>query len=102
MSRLEELQKLAAAQPDDPLTHYAVGLELMQQGRHVEALAAFARTLAIDPKYSAALFQKARAQVKLGHREEACKTLRVGIEIAGAAGEAHTANAMREMLETLT
>jgi tetratricopeptide (TPR) repeat protein len=102
VSRLEQLQKLAAAQPGDPLTHYAIGLEMMQQERFDEALASFERTLSIDAAYSAALFQKAKAALKLGRRDAALEALRAGMEVARAKGEAHTENAMREMLETLT
>ena len=102
MSRLEQLQKLVAAQPDDPLGHYGVALELMQLERWQEAVAAFERALAIDDGYSAAHYQKARALVKLGRREEARATLRTGIAAAQAKGETHTADSMREMLETLS
>ncbi len=101
MSRLEQLQKLADAQPEDPLARYAVGLECMQLKRWAEAEAAFDRTLTIDPHYSAAYFQKARAQIKLGQPRAAAATLRKGIDVAAARGESHTVDKMKELLETL-
>lgn len=102
MDRLAQLMKLAAAQPEDPLAHYGVGLELMKLARWEEADAAFHRVLAIDPQYSAAHYQMARAYLKLGRRDAAREALSAGMRAARANGEAHTENAMREMLETLS
>ncbi len=101
MSRLAQLQKLAAVQPDDPLIQYGIGLELAGQEQWPEALAAFDQTLKIDPHYVAAWFQRARAQVKLGRKSDAADTLRSGIGHAEARGDRHSADEMRKMLETL-
>jgi tetratricopeptide (TPR) repeat protein len=101
MSRLEQLRRLAAAQPGDPFTHYGVGLEYMQLERWDDALAAFEQTLSIDPQYSAAYFQKARTELKLGRRAEAAETLKAGMAVAAARGETHTVSKMQEMLESL-
>jgi tetratricopeptide (TPR) repeat protein len=101
MSRLDQLRRLAAAQPDDPFTHYGVGLECEQLERWEEALAAFEQTLKIDPQYSAAYFQKARVELKLGRRETAAGTLKAGIAVAAGKGETHTVSKMQELLESL-
>lgn len=101
MARLDQLRKLAAAQPQDPFTHYGVALECVQLERWEEALAAFEQTLAIDREYAAAYFQKARTELKLGRRKEAVATLEAGILVAVAKGETHTASKMRELRETL-
>jgi tetratricopeptide (TPR) repeat protein len=102
MSRLEQLQKLAAADPSDPLTHYGVGLELFKLERFDEAIAAFDRALAIDAGYTAAFFQKARAQMKCGRGADARATLEAGIKLATAAGDQHTADEMRKTLEAMS
>ncbi len=101
MSRLDRLRQLAAADPADPLAHYGVGLECMNLARWDDALLAFEQTLKIDPQYTAALFQKARTELKLGRRAAAADTLRGGIAQASAKGETHTADEMRKMLEAL-
>lgn len=101
MSRLEQLQKLAAAQPGEPLTHYALGLEYLGRERWADALAAFERVLALDPGYVAAYQQKARAELKAGRPDAARATLDAGIARARSAGDAHAADKMRELLETL-
>ncbi len=101
MSRLVQLQKLAAVQPDDPLIQYGIGLELANREQWLEALAAFEQTLKIDPQYVAAWFQRARAQIKLGRKTEAVETLRTGIAHAEARGDRHSADEMRKTLEAL-
>ena len=47
-TRLEQLQKLAALEPDDPMSHYAIGLELVNQERWVEAIAAFDQAMTAE------------------------------------------------------
>ncbi len=101
MARLDQLRKLAAAEPNDPLVHYGVGLECMNLERWAEARAEFERTLTIDPNYTAALFQKARAELKLGLREAAAATLQTGMALATQKGETHAADEMRKMLEAM-
>jgi tetratricopeptide (TPR) repeat protein len=101
MSRLDQLRKLAAAQPDDPFTHYGVGLECVQLTRWEEALVAFEQTLRIDPQYSAAYMQKARVELKLAKREAAAATLKAGIAVASGKGETHAVSKMQELLESL-
>jgi len=101
MTRLEQLQKLAAVQSNDPLAHYGVGLEYLELGRCEEAVASFERVLALDRQYSAAYFQKARAEVRLGRRDAAKGTLAAGMSVAHAKGDKHTESEMGKMLETL-
>jgi len=101
VTRLERLQQLAATQPDDPLTHYAIGLELLAQERAAEARDAFNRVLALDSRYTPALMQRARAEIKLGLRDAAVATLADGIAAAQAAGDRHAADEMRKLREAL-
>lgn len=101
MSRLERLQKLAATAPDDPFVHYGVGLELLNLERLDEALAAFERVLALDPRYDGAHLSKAKAELKLGRRDVARATLAAGIAAAQARGDHHGADELAATLETL-
>jgi len=101
MSRLEKLQQLAATQPDDPLTHYAIGLELLTLDRAAEARDAFNRVLSLDGRYTPAFMQRARAELRLGLRDAAAETLADGIAAAQAAGDRHAADEMRKMREAL-
>ena len=102
MSRLEQLLKLAATTPADPLTHYAIGLEQMNLQQWSAAVAAFAETLAVDPEYTAAYYHKARAEIRADQRDAARKTLRAGLECARRAADMKTEREMRELLETIS
>lgn len=97
MDRLEQLQKLAQATPDDPLAHYAIGLELIQQERWIEAVSAFDQAIGADENYSAAYFHKGRAQIKSNDSAAAIQTLDRGIEVAQAAGDMKTVKEMTEL-----
>lgn len=102
MSRLDQLRKLAEAQPDDPFAHYAVGLEYAEQSQWAAAQAAFARALEINADYTAAYMQRARAEIKLGRREDAGATLRAGLAVAGRLGDQHAVDELTKMLEAIS
>ncbi len=101
MSRLEQLKKLAELSPEDPLAHYAIGLEYFNLAAYAEAVAAFERALAADAKYSAAYYHKARAEIRAGRQPAARQTLAAGIEVAKAAGDLKTAREMKELSDTI-
>lgn len=101
MSRLEQLKKLVAVAPNDPLSHYALGLEHINLQQFAEAAAAFDAALTADAKYSAAYYHKGRAQIAGGWAEEARQTLTVGMDVAKAQGDWKTQNEMRELLESI-
>lgn len=101
MTRLQKLLQLAATTPDDPFTHYGVGLEYAQLERWDDALHAFDQALRVDAGYIAAYHQKARAALKLGQRDAATDALCAGIAAARARGERHEADEMQKMLEAL-
>ncbi len=101
MARLEQLQQMVAADPNDPLAHYALGLEYMNLEQWDAAIAAFERTIAVDPKYVPAFYHKARAELRAKHPDVARITLQAGMALACAAGERHAESEMREMLEAI-
>ncbi|MGD8452501.1 MAG: tetratricopeptide repeat protein [Phycisphaerae bacterium] len=101
MSRLEQLRKLLEAAPDDPLAHYVLGLEHANLAQYDEAIAAFAGALAVDARYSAAYYHKAKAEIKAGRRDDARQTLTAGLEVARSAGDMKTAREMQDLLDTI-
>lgn len=101
MTRLAQLLELAEASPNDPLAHYAVGLECINLKRWDDALAAFDKALAIDARYTAAYYHKARAAIRGNQREVARAALNAGIECARASADLKTEREMRELLETI-
>jgi tetratricopeptide (TPR) repeat protein len=101
MTRLEQLLKLAEAAPDDPLAHYAIGLEYFNLEQWDHAVEAFEKTLKIDRTYTAAYYHKARSEIRADKREAAKTTLAAGRECARAHGDMKTEREMRELLETI-
>ncbi len=101
MTRLEQLQKLAQVSPDEPMSHYGLGLEYMNLQQFEQAAAAFGRAIEVDPKYSAAYYHKARAEMNAGDSQRARTTLEAGLGQARAQGDWHTVNEMQELLDTL-
>jgi cytochrome c-type biogenesis protein CcmH/NrfG len=99
---LEQLQRLVAASPDDPLTHYVLGLEYANLERWEDAVAAHAEALRVEPKYSAAYYHKARAEIKAGRGAVARETLLLGIEVAGSVGDEKTVKEMKLLLDTIS
>jgi tetratricopeptide (TPR) repeat protein len=100
-SRLEQLRKLVETAPDDPLSHYAIGLEYFNLKQWDDARAAFEKTLAVDGEYTAAYYHKARAEIRAGQRAAARATLAAGIKCAQAKGDVKTEREMRELRDTI-
>jgi len=101
MTRLEQLQKLVQMTPNDPMSHYGVGLEYINLKQWDEAAAAFQRAIDADAKYSAAYYHKGRAQINGGKQADARDTLTRGMEVARSAGDWHTQGEMQTLLETI-
>lgn len=100
-NRLEQLQKLVAVSPDDPLSHYGVGLELVNLERWEDAAAAFGATLQVDPNYVAAYYHKGRAEIQAGQATTAQETLNAGEQLAVKLGDDKTAGEIRELKELI-
>lgn len=101
MTRLEQLQKLVAIAPTDPMSHYGVGLEYINLQQWDDASAAFQEAIDADAKYSAAYYHKARALINGGKHDAARETLTSGIAVAKSAGDWHTQGEMQSLLETI-
>jgi tetratricopeptide (TPR) repeat protein len=78
-----------------------IAQEHARAGRHAEALGWYDRALASDPAYCYAYFHKARSLEELDRADEACATLRTGIDAARRAGDSHALGEMRGYLDQL-
>lgn len=74
------LQRALAAAPDNPSTHYALGLFEVRQKRYEEALGHFRRAAQIDPGVARYSFVYAVALDGRGRRGEAIAVLRKALE----------------------
>jgi tetratricopeptide (TPR) repeat protein len=101
MSRLEQLEKLLAAEPRDVFVNFALAMEYFKAGRHDEALSQFEKVNEIDPDYVAAYYHKGNSLVALGRKEEAKPILQKGIEVAKRTRNPHAADEMKDLLNLL-
>ena len=97
--RLEQLQKMHEADPDDPFCTYGIALEHAKAGDGETALQWLDKTLEADADYAYAYFQKGRILGELGRTREAEAILDTGIARARAVGDSEAAHAAEEMTE---
>jgi predicted Zn-dependent protease len=101
MSRLEQLQKLLAKEPDDSFLNFGLAMEFAKAQRYEESLSQFDRTIALEPNYIAAHFQKGRTLISMGEESRARAALETGIRQAQLCGETHAQGEMQELLDSL-
>jgi tetratricopeptide (TPR) repeat protein len=71
MPRLDQLLQLHEADPADADLPYMIAMEHVKADRHAEALTWLDRTMALNPDYHYAYYQKAKALSQLGEDEAA-------------------------------
>lgn len=101
MSRMEQIQKMLAAEPEDVFLNFGLAMEYAKAGKIEEALAQFDRVVEIDPDYVPAHFQKGSTLAGVGRIDEARTVLQNGIQVALRTGNSHAAGEMNELLQTL-
>lgn len=101
MSRMEQLQRLLAADDADADLHYMIAQEHSGAGETERAISHYDRCLALDPGYLYAHYHKARALEGAGRVDEAIVTLRVGLAAAKERRDTKASGEMRSYLESL-
>lgn len=99
--RIEQFQKMANDDPNNPLGHFSLGREYLNAQMHAEAQQSLERTLQIDPNITKAYQLLATALLKLDRREQAIGTLTQGVTRADERGDVMPRNEMKRMLEEL-
>jgi tetratricopeptide (TPR) repeat protein len=99
--RLAALRRLAAAEPDDPLTQFLYGSEAAALGFHEEARAAFEKTIRLDPRYTAAYRHLGNALERLDRVAEATDVYRRGIEVARRTRDLQAGKEMEAFLKKI-
>jgi len=100
-SRLEKLERMLLAEPDDPFLRYSRAMELDKIGRHDDGIAAFSALLEDAPSYVPAYFMAGQLLARLGRRDEASDYLLRGIDQARQSGDAHAVDEMTQFLDDL-
>lgn len=101
MSRLDQLGKMLAGDPEDPFLNFALAMEYAKAGRHDESLAQFDRVIELDRKYVPAYFQKANLLVSANRKPEARDVFTQALAVAEQTGDKHAAAEIREALALL-
>lgn len=101
MPPLDRLERLLAAEPNDPFVLYAIAQEHARLGHWDRAVEFYDRCLAADPAYVYAYYHKARALDAGGNRSGAVAALRAGLDAAKRAGDAKAAGEIASLLDEL-
>lgn len=101
MSRVEQLHKLLAAEPDDAEVYYMLAMEYKSTGQFEQALAKFDDCIRLNPSYAPAYFQKGNTCAAAGQVEQARRALALGIDKARQAGDLHAAEEMQAAMNAL-
>ncbi|MBL8849747.1 MAG: hypothetical protein JNG89_08685 [Planctomycetaceae bacterium] len=102
MNRREKLEELLKSSPQDPFLHYGLAMEDRRAGDLVGALARLATAVACDPDYVAAYFHQGQIRAEQQNVEGARQILREGISVARRLGDAHAAEEMTGLLDSLS
>lgn len=97
--RIAQFRKVTEQNPMDPLGFFSLGRAQLESGAADDAVLSLQRVLALDAKLSRAYQLLARAQLALGRKQEAHRTLNDGIRVAHQRGDQMPKNEMIAMLE---
>lgn len=99
MPSIDQLQKLLAADPNDPFILYGLAQEYAKLNDHAQAVEFYDRCLAADPAYCYAYYHKARTQFAAGQDAIARATILAGMSAAKTHGDAHALSELQALLD---
>lgn len=101
MDRIETLLGLVAEDPEDGLSRFMLGQELLKSGRAVEAVEHLEAAVRLTPDQTAAYRHLGNALAATGRIEEARRTFEAGLEVAERTKDLQTAKEIRVFLKRL-
>ena len=99
--RIGKLKALLEQDPGDSFTRYALALEYAGANDAVQAVTMLENLLHSDPEYVPTYQQLGNLYEKLGRRDEAVKTLKLGMRVAAQQGDNHARDEMLDALDSL-
>ena len=103
--RMAQIEAMLADEPDDAFLRYGLAMEHASSGDDATSVIVLreliARTAAATP-YVPAYLQAGQALMRLDRVEEACATLKDGIEAARKVGDGHALGEMQGLLESIS
>jgi Fe-S cluster biosynthesis and repair protein YggX len=99
--RIEQFRKMAKANPDDDLAHFALGQQLIDAERYPEAANVLRHVIKISPHYSKAYVLLGMAQEAQEDTDGAVETYQQGWAVAMSRGDLMPATEMKSLLTEL-
>ena len=100
-ARIEQFRKMAQANPDDDLAHYALGQALVDSGRHAEAVNVLRHVIKLNATYSRAYVLLGQSLEEAGDVDGAIETYQLGYAAAMNRGDLMPATQMKDLLSAL-
>ena len=97
--RIEQFRKMAKANPDDDLAHFALGQALIDADRHEEAVNVLRHVVKMNAGYSRAWVLLGDAQDAVGDPDAAIVSWQTGQQMATQRGDLLPANEMKAKLK---
>ena len=88
-NRLEALQAMLAANPNDIFARYGLAMEYRNTGDLESAVREFRALIAAHPDYAATYLQAGQTLARLGRSDEAREIYRQGIDVTTRLGNHH-------------
>jgi tetratricopeptide (TPR) repeat protein len=98
---MQQLHALLEKTPDDAFLLYGIALEHKKADEPEKAIEYLNRTIAIDPKYCYAYYQKGQIYESMHDFDAARGAYQAGLSAAKSAGDAHAESEIEAALEAL-
>jgi len=100
-TRIEQLEKILALDPNDPMTHFGLGGAYGEAGQWEQSAEAFKKAIALKPDYTAAYNGLTEALRALGRTGELRAMLEEGIAVGTRTGDHIPTEKMKARLHRL-
>jgi Tfp pilus assembly protein PilF len=101
MNRIERIQTMLQASPDDNFLRHALALEYIKMDNNVEAEKLFKSILAASPDYIGSYYHLAKLLERNGNTTEAITWYEQGMQAAKKANDNHAYNELQSAYEDL-
>jgi Tfp pilus assembly protein PilF len=101
MNRIERIQEMLQASPNDNFLRHALALEYIKAGNNVEAERLFKAILAQSPDYVGSYYHLAKLLERNGNTQEAITWYEQGMQTAKKLNDIHAYNELQSAYEDL-
>jgi len=98
LDKLQQLRAMLLRQPNDPFLLYGIALEHKKLNEPEKAIEFLHRTIATDPNYCYAYYQRGQILEMMGDVPGAAKAYNEGIDAAKRSGDTHAQSELENAL----